>query len=147
MSEVISPFRSLRAESQLSALLSCFLCAFTYYGFGYEPGIAMHIALWNVVIVCHQYDVMKICWQCLYGGLSESGLCVFHKLCPVSVLEVGEFPSVLLSSVVMSYVDCGSKRYSLQAVGLSQRSQTAVQIVSNLSQWGPDLPIYPMPLL
>ena len=40
-----------------------------------------------------------------YGGLSESGLCVFRKLCPVSFLVVGECPSVLLLSVVMSYVN------------------------------------------
>ena len=31
-----------------------------------------------------------------YGGLSERGLCVFRKLCPVSFLVVGESPSVLL---------------------------------------------------
>ena len=31
-----------------------------------------------------------------YGGLSESGLCVFRELCPVSFLVVGESPSVLL---------------------------------------------------
>ena len=31
-----------------------------------------------------------------YGGLSESGLCVFRELCPVSFLVVGENPSVLL---------------------------------------------------
>ena len=32
----------------------------------------------------------------LVGGLSESGLCVFRELCPVSFLVVGECPSVLL---------------------------------------------------
>ena len=42
-----------------------------------------------------------------YGGLSESGLCVFYELCPVSLLVVGESPSFLLLSVVMSYVNCG----------------------------------------
>ena len=42
-----------------------------------------------------------------YGGLSESGLCVFCKLCPVCFLVVGNGPSVLLS-VVMSYVNCGN---------------------------------------
>ena len=42
-----------------------------------------------------------------YGGLSESGLCVFRELCPVSFLAVGEGPAVLLYSVVMSYVNCG----------------------------------------
>ena len=31
-----------------------------------------------------------------YGGLSESGLCVFRELCPVSFLVVGESPSGLL---------------------------------------------------
>ena len=31
-----------------------------------------------------------------YGGLSESGLCVFRELCPVSFLVVGDCPSVLL---------------------------------------------------
>ena len=31
-----------------------------------------------------------------YGGLSESGLCVFCKLCPVCFLVVGNGPSVLL---------------------------------------------------
>ena len=30
------------------------------------------------------------------GGLSESGLCVFYKLCPVCFLVVGNGPSVLL---------------------------------------------------
>ena len=31
-----------------------------------------------------------------YGGLGESGLCVFRELCPVSFLVVGESLSVLL---------------------------------------------------
>ena len=31
-----------------------------------------------------------------YGGLSESGLCVFCKLCPVCFLVVGKGLSVLL---------------------------------------------------
>ena len=31
-----------------------------------------------------------------YCGLSESGLCVFCKLCPVCFLVVGKGPSVLL---------------------------------------------------
>ena len=31
-----------------------------------------------------------------YGGLSESGLCVFCKLCPVCFLVVAKSPSVLL---------------------------------------------------
>ena len=44
-----------------------------------------------------------------YGGVSKSTLSVFRELCPVSFLVVGECPSVLLKSVVMSYVDCGDE--------------------------------------
>ena len=42
-----------------------------------------------------------------YGSLSESGLCVFRELYPVSFFVVGESPSVLFQSVAMSYVNCG----------------------------------------
>ena len=76
------------------------LCEFVYHVFGQEPEIAMHIALWYVVVVCHQHDV---CGNYVgsvyiggYGGLSESGLCDFCKLCPVCFLVVGKGPSVLL---------------------------------------------------
>ena len=52
----------------------------------------MHLALWYVVLVCHQYDVCKNYVGSVYvggyGGLSE--------LCPVSFLIVGGIPSVLL---------------------------------------------------
>ena len=34
--------------------------------------------------------------------------CVLGELCPVSLLVVGESPSVLLLSVVMSYANCGN---------------------------------------
>ena len=72
----------------------------------------MHLALSYVVLVCHQYDVSEnyvgSVYIGRYGGLSENGLCVFRKLCPVSFLVVGECLSVLLSSVVMSYVVCGN---------------------------------------
>ena len=67
---------------------------------GYEPAVAVHLALWYVVRVCHQYDVCKSCVGSVYVGgyvdLSESGLCVFRELCPVSFLVVGDSPSVLL---------------------------------------------------
>ena len=60
----------------------------------------MHLSLWYVVFVCHQYDVGTNYVCSVYvggcGGLSESGLCVFRELCPVSFLVVGETPSVLL---------------------------------------------------
>ena len=60
----------------------------------------MHLALWYDVIVCHQYNVCKNYVGSVYvdgyGGLSESGLCVFRELCPVSFLVVGESLSILL---------------------------------------------------
>ena len=57
----------------------------------------MHLALLYVVLVCHQYDVCENYVGSVYiGGLSESGLCVFRQLCPVSFLVVGHCPSVLL---------------------------------------------------
>ena len=102
MSEVISSFRSLRAGSQVFALLMFIsLCDFAYYVFGQEPAVAMHLALWYVVLVCHQYDVCENSVGSVYVGgyvglRSESGLCVFCKLCPVCLLVVGKGPSVLL---------------------------------------------------
>ena len=63
----------------------------------------MHLALWYVVLVCHQHDVSEHSVGSVfiggyggYGGLSENGLCVFCQLCPVSFLIVCETPSVLL---------------------------------------------------
>ena len=60
----------------------------------------MHLSLWYVVRVCHQYDVCENSVGSVYvggyGGLSESGLCVFRELCSVSFFVVGECPSVLL---------------------------------------------------
>ena len=57
----------------------------------------MHLALWYVVIVCHQYDVGRV-YVSGYGGLSESGLCGFCELCPVSFPVVGRSPSVSICS-------------------------------------------------
>ena len=62
--------------------------------------IAMHLFLWYVVLVCHQYDVCENYVSSVYiggyDGLSGSGLCVFRELYPVSILVVGECSSVLL---------------------------------------------------
>ena len=81
MSEVISSLRSLRAGSQVFTLHNMFisLCDFAYYVFGQEPAVAMHLALWYVVLVSHRYDVGENSVGSVYvggyGGLSESGLC------------------------------------------------------------------------
>ena len=38
----------------------CFFFDFEYYVVGEEPAIAaVHLALWYVVLLCHQYDVCK----------------------------------------------------------------------------------------
>ena len=91
MSEIISSFMSLRAGSQVFTLLMLFLCVILHI---MSSGKSLHLALWYVVLVCHQYDVCEnyvgsvyIGW---YGGLSESGFCVFHGLCPVGFLVAGE---------------------------------------------------------
>ena len=60
----------------------------------------MHLVLGYIVLVCHQYAVYETYVGSVYvggyGGLSESGLCVFRELCSVSFLVVSESPSVLL---------------------------------------------------
>ena len=95
MSEVISSFRSLRA-SWITGVCSPYVISlsdFAYYVFGKEPAVAVHLALWYVLLVCHQYGNVYVGG---HGGLSESGLCVFCELCPVCFLVVGKGPSVLL---------------------------------------------------
>ena len=70
-----------------------FLGVILHTVFGQEPAVAMHLALWNVVLVCHQYDSVGSVYVGGYSGLSESGLCVFCKLCPVCFLVVGKGPA------------------------------------------------------
>ena len=101
MSEVITSFKSLRAGSQVFALLMLFLC------------VILH-TMWSgksLQLLCI-LPFGKLCLSAIsmmfvkkyvvsvyvggYGGLSESGLCIFHELCPVSFLVVGESPSFLL---------------------------------------------------
>ena len=90
-------------ESWITGVCSPYVISlydFTYYVFGQERAVAMQLALWYVVLVCHPYDVCEnyVCSVYVggYGGLSESGLCVFCKLCSVCFLVVGKGPSVLL---------------------------------------------------
>ena len=60
------------------------------------------------MLVGHQYDVCKNSVGSVYvggyGGLSENGLCVFHELCPVTFLVVGEKSVSFV--VVCSHVVC-----------------------------------------
>ena len=68
----------------------------------------MHLSLWYVVLVCHQYDVCKnlvgSVYVVEYDGLSESGLCVVREVCPINFLVVGE--SGVCFVVVCSHVVC-----------------------------------------
>ena len=67
------------------------------------------------MFVCHQDDICEdniyiyigSVYVGGYCGLSKFGLCVFGKLCPVGFLVVCKSVSVLLQSIVMSYVDFG----------------------------------------
>ena len=76
------------------------LCDFAYYVFGQEPAVAMHLALWYVVLVCHQYDVCEnYVAVCMLVGMvvrAKADSCVFCKLCPGCFLVVGKGPSLLL---------------------------------------------------
>ena len=60
----------------------------------------MHLTLWYVVLVCHQFDVCRNYIGSVYvggyGGLSISGLYVFGKLCPVGFLVVCKCSSIFL---------------------------------------------------
>ena len=71
----------------------------------------MHLIFWYIVFLCHQNDVCENSTGSVYvggySGLSESGLYVFGKLCPVGFLVLCKCSSVLLQSIVMSYVDDG----------------------------------------
>ena len=70
-----------------------------------------------MVFICQQDDVcenyigsVNVGWYC---GLSESGHCVFGKLCPVGFPVVCKSSSVVMLYVMMSYVmmsygDCGN---------------------------------------
>ena len=64
---------------------------------------AMHLSLWYVVLVCHQYDVCKNYVGSVYVGLSESRICVFRKCC------------MLIKSETLMYISL-SKRASEETV-------------------------------
>ena len=70
----------------------------------------MQLTFWYIVFVCHKDDVCENSIDSVhvggYCGPSESELCVFGQLCPVGFLVVCKYSSILLQSVVMSYVDC-----------------------------------------
>ena len=67
MSEVISSFRSLRAGSQVFALLMLFLCVILHT-MSSGKSLQLLCILWYVVFVCHQYDVCEKSVGSVYVG-------------------------------------------------------------------------------
>ena len=103
MSEVLSSFRSLRTGSQLFAFLMLFLFLILHT---MSSGKSLQLlCIFPFGMLClsaiSMMFVKILLAVCIlvgtgYGGLNESGLCVFCELCPVSFLVVGKGPSVLL---------------------------------------------------
>ena len=97
MSEVISSFRSLRAGSQVFALLMLFLCVILHtMSSGKSLQLLCILPFGMVCLSAISMMFVKILLAVCTSGLSESGLCVFCKSCPVCFLVVGKGPSVLL---------------------------------------------------
>ena len=64
-------------ESWITGVCSPYVISlgdFAYYVFGQEPAVAIHLALWYVVLVCHQHDVYENYVGSGYGGLSRGGI-------------------------------------------------------------------------
>ena len=100
MSEVISSFRSLRAESQEFTLPRLFQCVILHTmssGKSLQLLCILPFGMLCLSAISMMFvKIMLAVYVGGYGGLSESGLCVFCKLCPVCFFVVGKGPSVLL---------------------------------------------------
>ena len=90
MSEVISLFRSLRARSQVFALLMLFICVIMHT---MSSGKSLQLpCILPFGMLCLS-TISDVCENSVgsvyvggYHGLSESGLSVFCKLCPICFL-------------------------------------------------------------
>ena len=107
MSEVIASFRSLRAGSRVFGKRLQLQCISP---FGMLCLSAISMMFVNIMLAV-----------CILVGLSQSGLCVFLELCPVSFLVVGECQSVCCLMIVrvelsMMYdcTGCPEKNYTWQ---------------------------------
>ena len=80
MSEVIPSFKSLRAGSQVFALFMLFLCViFHTMCSGKSLQLLCILPLGMLCLSATSMMFVKVCRQGgVYGGLSESGLCVFR---------------------------------------------------------------------
>ena len=89
-------FKSLKAGSQVFVLLMLFLCVILHTMWSGKSLNLLCILTFGIVCLSAISIMLKNDVGSVYGGLSESGLCVFRELCPPSFLVVGESPSVLL---------------------------------------------------
>ena len=83
------------------ALLMLFLCVILHMSSGKSlqlqcilPFGMLYLSAISMMFV---NIMLAVCMLVGYGGLSESGLCVFCKLCPVCFLVVGKGPSFCYS--------------------------------------------------
>ena len=107
MSEVISSFKSLRAGPQLFALLMLFISVILHTMWSGKSLqmlciLPFGILCLSVISMIFVKKYVSSVYIGGYGGLSESGLCVFRELFPVRFRVVGERPFV----VVCSHVVC-----------------------------------------
>ena len=95
MSDVISSFESLRAGSQVFALLILFLWVISHTLWSGESLPFALLCLSSISIMFVKKYVGSV-YVGRYGGLNEGRRCVFREFCPVCFLVVGESPSALL---------------------------------------------------
>ena len=102
MLEVTSSFKSLRAGTQVIALLMLSICVILHIMWSGRSlqllcTLPFGMLCLSAISMMFVKSMLAVCMLGGgYGGLSEGGLCVFSELCPVSFLVVGESPSVLL---------------------------------------------------
>ena len=85
---------SLRDGSQMFACIMCFFVCI----------LSGRVRAYNCYAL---YPLVYCVYVGGYCGMSESALCVFGRLSQLGFHVVWKCLSVLLQSVVMSYVDCG----------------------------------------
>ena len=93
MSEVISSFKSLRAGSQVFALIMLFLCVIVHTMWSGKSLQLLCIFPFGMLCLS-AISLMFV--KFMLAVCMLVGMVVFRELCPVSFLVVGESPSVLL---------------------------------------------------
>ena len=101
MSGHISTFKSLRAGSQVFALFMLSLCVILHTMWSGKSLQLLCILPFGIVCISHQDNICENSIGSVYVGgycgLSESGLCVFGKLCQVGFTVVCKILSVCCS--------------------------------------------------